>query len=131
MKDIKVTVSYVVERLLETLPRMKNFKVFFDNWFSSIPLCLSLKRSGYLVTATLRADRSKNCPLPAGKDLKKGGRGSHSFRTDANSGITVTKWYNNKCVQLISNHCDPQETNKIKNGTEGAEHILKLTVLPL
>ena len=114
VKDTKVTGSYVVERLLETLPRMKNFKVFFDNWFSSIPLCLVLKRSGYLVTATLRADRSKNCPLPAEKDLKKGGRGSHSFRTDANSGITVTKWYDNKCVQLISNHCDPQETNKIK-----------------
>ena len=125
MKDTKVTGSYVVERLLETLPRMKNFKVFFDNWFSSIPLCLVLKRSGYLVTATLRADRSKNYPLPAEKDLKKGGRGSHSFRTDANSGITVTKWYDNKCVQLISNHCDPQETNKIKRWDRGSQTYIE------
>ena len=75
-----------------------------------------------MVTATLRADRTKNCPLPAEKDLKKGGRGSHSFRTDANSGITATKWYDNKCVQLISNHCcNPQETNKIKRWDRGSQ----------
>lgn len=114
VKDTKVTGTYVVETLLETLPRMRNFKVFYDNWFSSVPLCVALKRSGYLATATLRSDRTKNCPLPTEKDIKKRGRGSHSFRTDANSGITITKWYDNKCVQLISNHCDPQTTNKIK-----------------
>ena len=79
MKDAKVTGSYVVERLLETLPRMKNFKVIFDNWFSSIPLCLALKRSGYLVTATLRADRTKNCPLPAKKILRKVEEGAIHF----------------------------------------------------
>ena len=45
VKDAKVTGSYVVERLLETLPRMKNFKVFFDNWFSSIPLCFGNSNS--------------------------------------------------------------------------------------
>ena len=41
-----------------------------------------------------------NCPLPAEKDLKKKGRGTHACKTDANSGLTVTRWYDNKCVQL-------------------------------
>jgi len=114
VKNNKVTGPYVVIRLLETLPTMKNFKVFYDNWFSSIPLCLALKNSGYLATGTLRADRMKGCPLPTEKDLKKEGRGSHSFRTDANSGITITRWFDNKCVQLISNNVNPETTNKIK-----------------
>ena len=67
----KCSGSYVVLKLLETLPKHKNFKIFFDNWFCSIPLCLALKDYGYLATATLRADRTKGCPLPVEKDLKK------------------------------------------------------------
>lgn len=114
VKNQKVTGPYVVLRLLETLPRRQNFKVFYDNWFSSYPLCLALKENGYLATATLRADRTKNCPLPVEKDLKKQGRGTHSYRTDANSGLTITKWFDNKCVQLISNHCDPESTSRVK-----------------
>ena len=48
----KCTGSYVVLRLIETLPKHQNYKVFFDNWFASIPLCLALKDNGYLSTAT-------------------------------------------------------------------------------
>ena len=35
MRYEKVTSPYVVEKLLETLPKMNNFKVFFDNWFAT------------------------------------------------------------------------------------------------
>ena len=112
MKNEKVTGPYAVEKLLEILP--KTVKMFFDSWFATFPLCLALKKNGYLVTATLRKYRTKNCPLPIEKDLKKKGRGSHNYRTDANSGITITKWYDNKCVQLISSYCDPDSTIKVK-----------------
>ena len=44
--------SYVVLKLLETMPKYQNFKLFFDNWFSSITLCLTLKDCAYLATAT-------------------------------------------------------------------------------
>ena len=79
MNSEEVTGQYVVEKLLETLPKMKKFKVFFDNWFATFPLCLALKKSGYLLAATLRKNRTKNCPLPIEKDLKKKGRGSHEY----------------------------------------------------
>ena len=36
----KCTGQYVVTRLCETLPHNKNHKLFFDNWFSSLSLCL-------------------------------------------------------------------------------------------
>ena len=108
------TGSYVVLKLLETLPKYKNFKIFFDNLFSSIPLCLALKDYGYLAAAALRADCTKDCPLPAEKYLKKQGRGSHSFRTNANSGISLTKWFDTKCVQIITNYCNPDSVGKVR-----------------
>ena len=67
----KCTGAYAVLRLIETLPQNQNFKLFFDNWFCSLQLCLQLKSLGFQVTATIRADRVKGCPLPAEKDLKK------------------------------------------------------------
>ena len=69
---MKVTGAYVyvVEQLLETLPEKKNFKVFSDNWFSSVSLCLALKKR--MVTAVLRNDQTKQCPLPVEKDLRMG-----------------------------------------------------------
>ena len=62
----------------------------------------------------LRADRMKSCPLPAGKDLKKDGRGSFAFRTDAKSSLVITKWYNNKCVQICLTSCDPESVENAK-----------------
>ena len=114
VNDQKCTGSYVVLKLLETPPKYQNLKIFFDNWFSSIPLFLALKDYGYLATATLRADRTKGGPLPTEKDLKKQGRGSHSFRTDANSGISVTKLFDNKCAQMITNCCNPDSICKVR-----------------
>ena len=59
VKDVEVTGAYIVEQLLETLPEKKNFKVFFDKWFSSISLCIALKKNGYMVIETRRNDWTK------------------------------------------------------------------------
>ena len=116
----KCTGSYAVLRLIEKLPKNQNFKLFFDNWFCSLQLCLQLKSLGFQVTATIRADRVKGCPLPTEKDIKKKGRGTHAYKTDANSGLTVTKWFDNKCIQLASTYCDPDSVSFVKrrNSTE-------------
>ena len=79
-------------------PQNKNYKLFFDNWFCSLALCLELIQMGFLTIATIRSDRIKSCPLPCEKDLMKRGRGAHVYRTDLNSGISVLRWYDNKCV---------------------------------
>ena len=55
--------SYVVIKLKESLPKLQNFKIFFDVWFCSLQLCLLLKSMAPLVTATVKADRLKECPL--------------------------------------------------------------------
>ena len=56
----------VVYRLTQTLWLNKNYKAFFDNFFSSIGLLKLLKKEGLLAVATLRKDRLKD----AGKFLK-------------------------------------------------------------
>ena len=38
----------------------------------------------------------------------------HEYWTDAKGGISITKWCDNKCVQLISSYCDLDSTSKVK-----------------
>ena len=65
-----------VLRLVEELPKHKNFRVYFDNWFSTLPLLIILHSFGILATATFRSNRIGLCPLMSDKDLKSEGRGS-------------------------------------------------------
>ena len=102
----------VVLRLCENVPKHCNYKMFFDNWFSTLDLCLELKDLGILSTATIRSNRLAGCPLKSEAELKKEGRGSVSYQTDLNSGITVTRWYDNKCVQLTSTHVKMEIADK-------------------
>ena len=110
----KCTESYVVLKLHETLLKNQHFQVYFDNWFSSVSLLLVLKQNGYLASATIRVDRTKKCPRFTDKDLQKQGSGSHCYCTAGNTGISVTKWYDNKFVQQISKFCNPEEVSKVK-----------------
>ena len=110
----KCTGEYVILRLCENLPIHQNYQLYFDNWFSTLLLLIKLKDQGILATATLRADRLKGCPLPKDKELVSLGRGSSTYRHDANSGITVLKWYDNKCVQVCSNYSDPSSISTVK-----------------
>ena len=43
----KCTGAYAVLRLIETLPHHHGFKLFFDNWFCSLQLCLQLKSTRF------------------------------------------------------------------------------------
>ena len=51
-------------------PRVKR-KVFFDSLFSSPELMKCLLSKGIYGEATLHANRSRSCPIPAEKDMKK------------------------------------------------------------
>nr|XP_047143108.1 piggyBac transposable element-derived protein 3-like [Hydra vulgaris] len=112
--NIKCNGEYVVRKLCETLPKNVNHKLFFDNWFTSLDLCLKLKIDGILTTATIRSNRIKKCPLSAEKELKKKGRGSSCYFTDVNSGLVLVRWFDNKCVQLVSTFSSPISLSNVK-----------------
>ena len=88
----------VVLRLVEGVPKNKNFRIFFDNWFSMLSL---LWHSRYW---KFRSNGIGGCPLMSKKDLKKEGGGSYNYRTDQNTGTHLLKWFDSKCVLLGSTY---------------------------
>ena len=101
----------VVRRLCDTLPHNMNHKIYFDNYFSSLPLLQHLTKKKIWVVATVRKDRMKGAQhhLQSEKELKRNGRGSSDSVVEANSGITVVRWMDNGIVQLISNYMSGED----------------------
>ena len=96
----------LVLRLTSRLPDNVGHKVYFDNLFSSIPFLRHLQDQGISCVSTIRADRlmGANKVSKTEKELKKFGRGAMDWRVDANSGITVIRWYDNGVIQLASSY---------------------------
>lgn len=105
----------VVINLTEHLAN-KYHKIFFDNFFSSIPLCEYLRCNGILACGTIRTNRKD---LPVLLEDKKMKRGDYDYRSTT-SGVTVYKWRDAKPVHFISNYHGVEETTvrrKQKDGT--------------
>ena len=123
----------VVMKLVKNLPPNMNFKVYFDNWFSSIDLLCLLKKKSIWSVVTIRSNRLKGCMLQTDKDLKKCGRGSIDYRCEDTEGVSVVKWYDSKSVHLISTFCsvDPIDYCKRWSASEKKQidverpHIVK------
>lgn len=78
--------------------------VFCDNFFTSINLVQNLHTTlGVKCIGTVRPNRTGGAPLMADKDLMKKGRGAYDYR--ASEGVLAIKWFDNKCVNLLSNVC--------------------------
>ena len=82
----------VILRLCELLPRMENYKLCFDNRFTTLDLCLKLKELGILFTTTLRPNRLAQCSLMSEKELKTGGL---------------------ECVHLTSTYCSSESSQAV------------------
>lgn len=96
--------SNVVMRLARIIPRHMNYRLYFDNYFTSIPLLGYLAKEGILSLGTIRRNRIPNSKLPDEKLFKKQPRGaSVEYVANVNSvDISVTSWRDNKIVNLAS-----------------------------
>ena len=94
----------IVVALTENLPEHQNFKICFDNWFSSLQLVRTLKEKGMPCVGTIRSDRIGKCPLKDEKQLKQEGRGSYDQRVEKESNIAIVRWFDNRSVQFISSY---------------------------
>lgn len=52
-------------RLCRVIPKNENFKVFFDNYCTFLPLLVYLKRQSIYSFGTVRRNRLKNVKLPS------------------------------------------------------------------
>ncbi|XP_051574810.1 piggyBac transposable element-derived protein 3-like [Myxocyprinus asiaticus] len=66
----------VVLHLAEPVLKNRNFKLFFDNWFSSVPLMLVMSQQGIHCLGTMRSNRLPGSSMMLDTDLKRSVRGS-------------------------------------------------------
>ncbi|XP_057338431.1 piggyBac transposable element-derived protein 3-like [Microplitis mediator] len=104
--------SNVVTRLTSTVPRHRNFKICFDNWFNSPRLQVYLYKNGLLPLGTVRLNCVLNSNMPTEKELKKRGRGSMEEKIAVidNVKLSLVSWFDNKNVSLLSAYVGSEPT---------------------
>lgn len=94
----------VVVRLSRCIPNHAGYKLYFDNYFNSPNLQVSMAKRKIWCLGTVRPNRLPNCQLPADVVLKKRGRGSHVEKVTEVGDVkmSVVRWYDNRAVTFLS-----------------------------
>ncbi|KAJ8913087.1 hypothetical protein NQ315_006588 [Exocentrus adspersus] len=112
-KDLGACANVVV-RLLRNVPVNKNHHVYFDNYYTTIPLLVQLAKRGILALGTVRRNRLPKCPFPSDKEMSKANRGEMQEFVTQMDGVPITAvaWKDNKVVSLLSSYCGilPKQT---------------------
>ena len=66
----------IVMKLLEHIPQHQWFKLFINNWYTGVPLAITLMNLGIALVGTVCPNRLRNCQLCSDKSLREKGRGS-------------------------------------------------------
>ncbi len=113
-----------MEHLLTNIfPEKCNFKLYFGNYFTGLPLLSKLKERGIISLGTIRKNRDGKCPLLSDIDLKQGGHGSMDEMRDKNGDIIV-KWFDNSIVELASSFVGKNTIGEMKRCDKSLkEHI--------
>lgn len=90
------------------MPNFVNHVLYFDNFYTSLPLLVYLRARGIYSLGTVRANRVPNCKLPADKsdELKKAPRGYSTEFVGSAYGVEITTvlWKDTKNVRLCSTY---------------------------
>jgi len=119
--------SDFVLKLCETLPKHMNYKVYFDNWFTSFELQILLKSWGIWSVGTIRTNRLRNCSLKTESELKKEGRGAMDARYEKKTGISVVRWLDSSAVQLSATHVGVEPLSTIKRWDRKQKKYVQVT----
>ncbi|XP_067943412.1 piggyBac transposable element-derived protein 1-like [Watersipora subatra] len=94
----------VVMKLVFTLAKISNYKIYADNLFTSVLLLEKLLGWGLKYTGAVRQNQLPNCNINGEKELKKEGRGSFDFRVKDTYNILAVRWFDNQAVTLLLTH---------------------------
>lgn len=96
--------SNVVVRLSRIIPKNKNYRLFFDNYYTSLPLLIYLSKQGIYSLGTIRRNRLPNCKLPDEGQMKKEARGTTVEYVGSADGVDLScvAWKDNKLVTMLS-----------------------------
>ena len=114
----------LVVRLCQNLSHQQRYKVFFDNYSTSIPLLVELRKNGILALGTIRQNRMIGAQklFQSDKELKKKERGFSDWRVDVLSNVVVVKCMDNSVVHLAFTFVDNSLGKQVRrNGRSSTE----------
>ncbi|CAF4878842.1 unnamed protein product [Pieris macdunnoughi] len=98
-------VSNTVIRLLRPVPRHVNHIIYFDNFYTNIPLVHYLTNEGIYCLGTVQRNRlGKSCKLPEKREIMKSNvpRGTYHENVASHEGLelSATSWKDNKQANI-------------------------------
>ena len=93
----------VVLNLIAKLPPNIEYRLFFDNFFTSLPLIEHLERINIGATGTIGLNRIGKTPLLDPSSMKKTQRGNYCYVKEKNSNCILVQWNDNSVVTMASN----------------------------
>lgn len=110
-------VAQTVLKLIRVVPRQRNHIVYFDNYYTSIPLMHFLAKQGIHSLGTIQRNRlGKSCKLPSKQEVMKKSvpRGQYEEYVTSLDGVDITavSWKDNKQVVLTSTYVGAEPAEK-------------------
>ncbi|XP_049770962.1 piggyBac transposable element-derived protein 2-like [Schistocerca cancellata] len=97
----------VINELTSMIPESEypNYKLFFDNFFTSVDTLNTLGKSKMKAAGTIREIRTNACPLTDSKRMaKEKERGFYDYMFDKENEVLVVTWNDNKPICLATNY---------------------------
>lgn len=103
-KDLGASANIVI-RCIRNVPNFQNYRICFDNYFSTLPLLVELSKRGIQTVGTMRRNRLRNKKLPKDKEIMSLARGSSLEMVTKIDDVEIASvtWRDTKVVSLISN----------------------------
>ncbi|XP_040072936.1 piggyBac transposable element-derived protein 2-like [Ixodes scapularis] len=105
----------IVIKLAQCVQPQLGHLLYFDNWFTSLKLLVTLAQRGIYALGTVRANRLQGCKMASDTELRKRGRGSaeeYEAVVD-NQKVIVVKWYDNRSVTTASTFAGAQPVSTV------------------
>lgn len=99
----------VVLHLCKTIPRMST--VYFDRYFTTLPLLDRLLEKQIYATGTIMANRLKDVNFPPGKATR---RGDYHEYVRSDEKVVAIKWFDNNSVLAVSSACGSEPLSKVQ-----------------
>ncbi|XP_044570135.1 piggyBac transposable element-derived protein 2-like isoform X1 [Drosophila ananassae] len=120
--------SNCVVRLAREVPRHQNFRLYFDNYFNSLPLLKYLAESGILALGTIRKNRIPNFKSMENIHLRKNPRGTSVEYVADFGGVDIScpSWVDNKIVSLASNYAGIVPTDTARRFNKAKKEYIQI-----
>ncbi|XP_049809018.1 piggyBac transposable element-derived protein 1-like [Schistocerca nitens] len=117
----------IVMRLSEHIPQVCRYKIYFDNYFTSMSLVLELLKKKSFSIETIRPNWLQKCPLKSECELKKEGRGSVNVCVTTEEDLCVVRWLGNSAVTLPSSYLGAEIIGKVNKWSAAQKQHLEVT----